>query len=400
MKFDREKIVPHLRQKANLQFTEVQGRVYPARDFAAKFKRLLNPNERKIVESRIEELGIGAKDLFRQPLASSQSVNGLVENKKTLVLRRVGARSAYWPAKQLKFKGCRLAPSGLCFPHEKLEFGQEQMSTTKITFGVLTAENVMREILAFCFLSGCGIGTMQRPLAVFEYRADKKAIGYCLVSASLSEKRLESEEMFYGLYLKELIMASELEKKLGISILGDLENFASVDNEWYAENKSELMIKMNFNGGFRGVLNSNVGNDIVHGGRFYICDFDTFTVIGMPKRPNYKFIKGFVLWCVVEMLKSSPLVFAYLDMDGLDSQEAAKKIWEIYAQKSLLWQKYQRKFILKAQELEWNMRLVEKAFAAAIATPVFFDMIQDNIVTSSVIKNTYKPEMSFYTKQG
>jgi hypothetical protein len=191
-----------------------------------------------------------------------------------------------------------------------------------------------------------------------------------------------------------------MEKRLGLKILDNLDNFSKVSNEWYAEKKSDLMIEMNFNGGFRGVLNSNVGNDIEYQNEFYICDFDTFEVIAMPEKPNYEFIKGFTLWSIIEMLKSSPLVFAYVNMDGLNKKEVSKHIWDVYTKNSLLWQKYYQKFLARAKALGWNVELIERAVREAVMSNVFYDMAPDNVVASEVIKHTYQPEMSFYTKQG
>jgi hypothetical protein len=400
MDLERKKIIPHLKQKSKLDFFEVQGSVYSVDDFARKFSSLLQPNEQSIITNQIGKLKKNVVEFFEKPLANVDKRNNLIISSKKIIFKKIGGRSALWEKKNLKFKGCRPIQKGLYFPHEKLDFGDEKMTMTKIPFGVLTAENVMREILAYSFFAKLGIGVVHQPVAVFEYSNDGDIIGYCLVSYSKTETRLESQEEFYGMTIKDLILISQLENRFSLNILQNLQSFRGISNEWYAEEKSELMIKMNLNGGFRGVLNSNVGNDIKYKNKFFICDFDTFTAIEIPKNPDYKFIKSFLLWCVIEILKSSPLVFAYVDMDGLNKKEAAKKIWKIYAERSLLWQRYYQKFISKATKMGWDINLIKQAIQEAVETKVFYDTIQDSVVYSEVLKNTYQPEMSFYTRQG
>ncbi|MDP1884184.1 MAG: hypothetical protein Q8L10_02345 [Candidatus Moranbacteria bacterium] len=400
MELDREKIIPHLKQKARLDCYEVQGSVYSAEKFVAKYAYLLKAHEQKIIQEQLSSLGKDAAELFSRPIANVEAASVLVISSEKSSLKKIGSRSAYLEEKKLKLKGCRPMQDGLYFPHEKLDFGNRQMTTTKIPFGVLTDENVMREILAYCFLQKNSIQAMQQPAAVFEYADGENIIGYCLLSYSQTEARLEAQEEFYGMTVRSLVTVSEMERRLGLDVLGKLDNFSKVSNEWYAEKKSDLMIKMNFNGGFRGVLNSNVGNDIEYQDKFYICDFDTFEVINMPEKPDYEFIRSFVLWSIIEMLKSSPLVFAYVNMDGLNRKEVAEHIWEVYTKNSLLWQKYYQKFLSQAMELGWDANLIEKAVQDTVASDVFYDMAPDNVIASEVLKNTYQPEMSFYTKQG
>lgn len=76
----------------------------------------------------------------------------------------------------------------------------------------------------------------------------------------------------------------------------------------FSKEKADLLTRMNFAGGFRGILNSNIGNDIIYKNNFYICDFDTFCVIEVPKNPTKDFLRAYIVWCVIELLKSSPLV--------------------------------------------------------------------------------------------
>ena len=74
----------------------------------------------------------------------------LAKSEKFIRARRVGARSELLKNKDFRLKGCRPI-KGLEFPTEKLEFGATKMIDGRIKFGILTAENVLNEILAYCF---------------------------------------------------------------------------------------------------------------------------------------------------------------------------------------------------------------------------------------------------------
>jgi|GEM_PF-3169665 len=399
MKLNREKIIPHLKQASKLSFFEVQGNSYSAKEFIEKYKNLLSEKEQMIVDYSKDF--INDTKIFPIPIANvSEKSELIIAEKKPNFLKKVGSRSAYLKSKKLKFKGCRPVGDDLYFPHEKLDFGDTKMVTTKIPFGVLTVENVMREILAFCFFKKYKLNFLHEPIEVFEYKKGKKIIGYCLLTKSESEERLESQENFLGLTVKDLIILSRIEKEEKIDIFSNVKSFQKISNEWYAENKGQLLADMNFNGGFRGVLNSNLGNDIEYKGGFYICDFDTFVVIEIPQKANYQFIKNFVLWCIIEIIKSSPFVFDYVNLGNIGKKESAKILWDIYTDKSMLWKKYFKKFLEYSRKNGWKEKDVMKAIDETIETEVFYEMILDNVLNSQVIKNTYKPELSFYTKQG
>lgn len=396
MTLDREKIVPLLKTTKDVLLYPVDGDVYSVWDFVQKHQGVLSQRERIIVN---ENRGLlSRKKLFEHPFASNKEVN----NKKSKPLKAisVGSRSVLIKEDRIKLKGCRMhLNSGVCFPHEQLNFGDTKMVTTEIPFGVLTSENVMREILAFCFFKQKKIAIGHTPLSVFEYRVKDRIAGYALVSKTKNEQRLESSEHYEDLTIKELIIIKEREKRMGKKYVENEPSFG-VDRDWHARQKSTLLIKMNFNGGFRGVLNSNFGNDIVFNHKLYICDFDTFTVIGVPSRPNEQYIRSFVLWCVIEVLKTSPVILDFLNTDGMTRREISENLWEIYSAKSSLWKQYHTMFMREVKKRKWNVVSVGRALEDARKTEVFYEMILDNVINSKVIKETYPPTLSFYTPQG
>jgi len=393
MKLEREKVVPYLKQGKKILLYYTEWNAYNIPDFVKKFGNAISGYEQKIIMKKLNLFRRDIPKFLIKPMASTEEIK--IHALKSKKVYGIGSRSAYWPKRWLKLKGCR-PKQNLLFPYKQLEFGSTKMITARIPFGVLSAENVMREILAFCFFKSRKIDMLQKPVCVFEYVSNGKIIGYCLILSSPTEHRLESEEDFYGLSIKDLIWICLLEKKFGIKVLPDESGFVGISKKWYSEQKSGLLIRMNFSGGFRGILNSNLGNDLAYKNRFYICDFDTFRVIEIPKKPTYDFIKKFCLWCIVELLKSSPLVMNYIDMKKLGKRDAATKLWKIYSEKSSLWKLYKRKFFAQARKFGWNLKEVEKAINEAAKTDVFYELILDNVLNSQVLKTTYKPELSFY----
>lgn len=390
---DREKIVPHLKTSKEIFLYSTEGNVYTVFDFAVKFKEKLSTIEETIINENINYLN--QKQQFKYPLTGTQEAyNRLLEPLKA---KSIGSRSALLQKNNVKFKGCKFDISNqLCFPHEQLDFGDEKMQTTEIPFGVLTLENVLREILAFCFLKQFNININHTPINVFEYVYNKKIMGYCLVSKTKNEQRLESAENYYDLSISDLICLKYIEKKTNIPLTENEPDFG-IDKEWYARQKAKLLIKVNFNGGFRGILNSNIGNDIIYKNKLYICDFDTFNVIKVPLKPEYEYIKNFTLWCIVEVLKTSPIILDYLDTEGLTNKEISEKLWGIYTSKSLLWKNYVRLFMKKVKDLNWNLSYIEESLKEIIQTQVFEEMILDNVINSKIIKNSYPTDLSFYT---
>ncbi|PIN93408.1 hypothetical protein COU54_03350 [Candidatus Pacearchaeota archaeon CG10_big_fil_rev_8_21_14_0_10_31_24] len=44
----------------------------------------------------------------------------------------------------------------------------------------------------------------------------------------------------------------------------------------------------------------------------------------------------------------------------------------------------------------WNAKIVRELLNEITEEDIFYEMILDNVLNSNVLKNTYKPELSFY----
>jgi hypothetical protein len=83
-----------------------------------------------------------------------------------------------------------------------------------------------------------------------------------------------------------------------------------LNTAWYADQKGRWLAELHFRGGFRGLLNNNVGNDIIQSHprgrhRFLLRDFDSFQLIPIPPAPSREFLHAFAVQCVVEVVKGS-----------------------------------------------------------------------------------------------
>ena len=238
-KLKREKIVPHLKQKKVLALYRAAGKVFSIQDFIKKFSSTLAPHERVTIAESLKLFPAQGSRLFAHPLTSNPGI-GISRERSSAIA--IGSRSAFITKRHIKLKGCRPIPD-LHFPHEQLDFGAQEMLTQKIQFGSLTAENTMREILAFCFFKKHGIRVLHAPVAVFEYVFKNRSLGFCLVSLSPTETRLEADEDYFGLSIADLLSIRLVEKELGVkSSLPAEVGFKGVGQWWYANEKGKLLV--------------------------------------------------------------------------------------------------------------------------------------------------------------
>ena len=390
MTLKREDVVPHLKEGKKVDLYMSEGKVYTIAKFINKFKSKVDNKEKKILNEQIELFEKRIPSYLLNPLTRSSWLN---KGNKKIIVNRGGARSAFWEKEKLKLKGCRPIKD-LRFPIEYLEFGSTEMVSGEINFGTMSIEGVLSEILAYCFFRKFSIPINQTPVAVFEYTSKGKIIGYCIVVRTPRDARLEKDLDYFGLSVKDLIKIKHLEKKFKIRFLNGEVGFKGVNQEWYSKSKSDLLLRMNFKGGFRGILNSNIGNDLEYNGQLFITDFDTFNVVDIPKKPSQKFLNNFVLWCVVEVLKTCPTVWDYIDLE--DEKEAVELLTNSFYENSQLWKCYNKGFMQNVNKLNWNKEKVNKAFEFVKKSKIYYEMILDVVPNSKLIKETYSPELSFY----
>jgi len=351
-----------------IHLVPADGQVISPLDFAARFSANLSDLERTLLEQTASLFGTEAEVPvpLRTPWIVASGSAG--ENADRIVARSSGARSAVWEAEQIQFKGCRPAPDGGDFPFEYLEFGGDRIISTRVPFGVMTAEAVSRELLGYCFCKTYGIPCATTPVCVFAYANGAAANRFCLVLQLAGGARAEA---FLG---GKPLPVSELVSPLADSAVftGSEVAMEGLNTVWYADQKGRWLAELHFRGGFRGLLNNNVGNDVIQplpsgNHRFLLRDFDSFHLIPLPSAPAREFLDAFAVQCVVEVVKGSLPILDYVSTrTGEDAQQVSRRIGNVYRRKSSLWNSYFRYARLKAQGLAWSdvefVSATERAF--------------------------------------
>ena len=392
-----------LQEEPVLHLYECQGFGYPIQEFANKHLNILNDYEQEIVKKAFNVLP-STKDipkLLKTPKTRSKWLSK--NHSNSILVKRCGARSALWEEHKVIFKACRPVRQA-DFPSENLPFGAENITYSRISFGVLSAEGVMREILAFCFFKIHQLPIHRQPLCVYEYKKSGVLLGYALVLKIKTEERLEHYLEYPEYTISDLITAYVIRKQTGFrGILGHEVNLKGINKLWYVEKKSTILCDMHFYGGFRGLLNSNLGNDIIgfnnsRAEEFYVCDFDTFKVVQIPVELSRDFLKAFLLQCFIEVLKGSlPIIDCVDNGNEDDPAKTVEQVKNIYFKVSALWRSYKRKFDIKVKKLGWDEGLVSEIFFEVQETPAFITTILDCVPNTYTLKRSKKIEDSMYT---
>lgn len=351
-----------------IHLVPADGQVVSPLDFAARFSTNLSGVERMFLEQTASLFGTEAEipSALRTPRIAASGSAG--NDTDRIVALSSGARSAVWEAEQIQFKGCRPAPDGRDFPSEYVEFGGDRTISTRVPFGVMTAEAVSRELLGYCFCKTYGIPCATTPVCVFAYASGAAANRFCLVLKLSGGARAEA---FLG---RKPLPVSELVSPPADSAVftGSEVAMKGLNTVWYADQKGRWLAELHFRGGFRGLLNNNVGNDVIQpltcgNSRFLLRDFDSFHLISLPSAASREFLDAFAVQCVVEVVKGSLPILDYVSMrTGEDRQQVLRRIADVYRKRSSLWNSYFRYARLKARGLAWSdlefVSATERAF--------------------------------------
>jgi hypothetical protein len=165
-----------------------------------------------------------------------------------------------------------------------------------------------------------------------------------------------------------------------------------LNTAWYADQKGRWLAELHFRGGFRGLLNNNVGNDIIQSHprgrhRFLLRDFDSFQLIPIPPAPSREFLHAFAVQCVVEVVKGSLPILDYVPTrTNEDLQQASTRIAGAYRRKSSLWNSYFRYARLKAQGLAWSDAEFVSAAERAFESTAFLEASCSVVLSDYALK--------------
>lgn len=371
-----------LKEGENIYLYSIDGGILLVKEFAERNLDLLSDLEQALVRKHLHDV---PDELFllASPLVRSQKYSN---GKLKMAAKRAGARSAYLPDLGLKIKGCR--PEDKIFPEWDVD-KEFNVVVGELPFGVLTAEAVMREFLAYCFMQEYRILSSSVPLNVFEYRPNRKFMNYGLVSRVTDDTRVEGFIDCSGYTLHDVVGL----KKAG-RLKGHEAGLKGLNTQDYVEKKTDLLISVNFRGGFRGILNSNIGNDVIRDGKLYICDFDTFRVSETPKKEDRESIRLFVYHSFIELIKTSLPFVDYVEFGNDNPEIVHSALANYYMANSNLYREYNKKFMRVSKTIGWDVKFTEECIDEAFKTKISFELLQELIPNSYTLKN-FK-ESSFY----
>ena len=375
--------------KQTMHLVQTKGHVLSPAEFVARHDILLSDGEGEFLHRSaafLNQPSCAPKVLDAPWVAAAEQRAG---RDPVIVARKSGARSAIWEEASVQFKGCCPADGSLDFPSESLPFGASAITYTRIPFGVMTADAVMRELLGYCFCRHHAIPCATAPMCVYAYPSALTGEQYCLVLRVTKGIRAESFLQLRGIPVSSLTGPSpETEGCL----VGSEVTLAGLNSRWYSEQKARWLASMHFCGGFRGLLNNNIGNDVIEIGRdgktrFLFCDFDTFRLIDISAVPSRQFLDAFAMQCLVEVVKGSlPILQFIAAPTGSPEREVAVRIAAVYRRKSSLWNAYCEKAHPRAHELGWDWRALETGFDRAFESSAFVDASCSVLLTEHALK--------------
>lgn len=370
-----------------VRLNHVEGRTWPITQFAIDHLFLLLPHERLLVKKWLS--GLGEIDrlpkCLRDPLAVDKA-----ERKSGIQAKMCGRRSVYLPSECVQLKGCISRPIKNPFPASSLNLQMGKLIKKGVPYGALGAEQVMREILAWCFQKNYCIEIGVKPIAIYEYQNGlSKGSRFCLLLEIVSDTRIEALWDYAYPTLSKVVAAYLVErtKFFGSILHGEVGLLEPYPTD-YVRMKRNLSLKFNQNMGFRGVLNSNNGNELLwhdsKGWHLAFCDFDSFRVFyeAEPHLSDER-INDFTTLCCAEFLAGNPLINTFLLVEEQVSRKEAKCIFDgIYSDQSHTWNAYKRSFIeLCGSKFEKDAKF-ENAVCKFQSLPIYLDLIMEKIPNS------------------
>lgn len=352
-----------------------KGEVLSPKEFVEKFIGHVNISELEKKVLSQANLPSTITNYISTPLTIAESYTSEISQYQAL---KLGERSAYIQEYEIKLKGCNPI-EGKTFPSESCFFGKEKVDRSYIPFGSLTTESAMREILGYAFFSQHDdLNTNITPIAVFDYGGK-----FCIAEKTKGEQRLESFMMSIENDSSSNIQGTQMNNQIYQIPIGSEVPLLGINIRAITEKLTREIVTMNFHGGFRDYFNSNRGNTVLINGNVYLCDFDTFQIIEIPKNPDKDFLKKFCLQSILEMIEGS------LPIEGVvqTPKTGVRKYLEI----SSFWPRFLHHFSNKVEENGWNKKDVSD-----IINDIVSKDIVERTVALSIISNLQYERDGFY----
>src|SRR5262249_34565414 len=123
--------------------------------------------------------------------------------------------------------------------------------------------------------------------------------------------------------LEDLLACAVADGRMNSSFTPGEVGLDGLDLVGYVEAKARRMLEWHLAGGFRGILNSNIGNEIVgidplHPNEVAFIDFDSFCLVPTPTAPSEEEVYRFLLRASLEALRASLPIAALVIGPGGD----------------------------------------------------------------------------------
>jgi hypothetical protein len=219
---------------------------------------------------------------------------------------------------------------------------------------------------------------------------------------TVGETRVEEFVEYPDMTVGELKAAAAAGPAAGRYVVGSELRLKGLNLWWYVENKSRLLLRMHTNGGFRGILNSNIGNDVIVGTEspapsLFLCDLDTFRTVVLPRKPDQRFLRSFMLHCLIEVVKGSISILDYRELpETLGPVERAEALARVYLERSSLWHAYRRRLASHARAEQWDYGLLEPALTRAVRTGVMAHVLGQCVLNNHYLREVERSRGVYY----
>lgn len=383
-------------------FYRCHGKSWSARDFFLNHQEELSEYERQVTSELTHHLDDHLPEILAEPIAGEKWC--AVDPTPLTFLQKFGGRSGLALEQNIYLKACRPLEVPATFPTHTYSVEKNEVTDGDLPFGVLAADGIMRALMGYLFQQAHGLTSPRKPIAVFEYRdLEGNNRDYCLAFDLLFPNTRVEEQLDYGTVTIDDLLAVGAVNEVTGSQLNPIDPLSGNDN--YPEHKAKALIEFHFNGGFRGFLNSNIGNDIIVKdgagipNEVALVDFDTFELRPLPHKDDHMGKVIFYMNTHLELVKTSLATFAYLDVSGDSEEERILKMEEVYETQSPLFLCYQQAFLAETDQRGWGRDFVEEARKRMRVFPLYEEALADLVSNSETLLSSYAPEESVYLPQ-
>jgi hypothetical protein len=370
-----------MNKNSEILLVPATGRSIKLTDFYYQYRDLLSAPESKIIDGALDHFPDPSLTSFTAtPLMRADSPFAKIHTTKHLTANKSGKRSAHLTTEQIKIKGCR--PLLTEFPQWEID-RDYHLQINYIPGGTMSAVAILKELLGFALQTINNIPCPAIPISIYQYDTGREA-EFALLFLAATDLRIESL-----IQTKHSLHQVILNNTLAIDTSHAKETSLKLSEfDRYITHKSALLCDLHFLGLFRGILNSNIGNELVQGDRFIgFCDFDSAYLMSPPPKTDRAQIVDFTIRSFLELLKASLPIETFIFQQDSNRQALTPRLVEVYQATSSIYSSYLNRFLQKAVDLNWNLTTVYDGIKQTFQTQIAAQLLQELIPNSVTIRD-------------